>query len=162
MSGESDKPKYSVIDSKGNRTPITEDQYLAVINGEIKADGLRPDGLASPVDYRFDLIPPEALMKIAQVMYEGDVTGHKPDGWKKMNTVDLVNHAMGHLVKHLQGKVDEDHLSHAMVRCMMAWWVEEEKNGWGKPYISPTAPCVPRFPDGKYRHGEFSLKEPGK
>lgn len=90
-----------------------------------QVDSLRPDGLASPVSYRFDLIPPHALMKMAEVMEEGARTGHKDEGWRKMSVDDLLNHAVGHIIKYRQGVDDkEDHLSHAMIRLMMAW----EKN----------------------------------
>ena len=86
--------------------------------------GLRPDGLASPVSYRFDLLPVHALMKMAEVMEEGHRTGHKDHGWTKMSVDDLLNHAIGHIVQHMQDVKDgEDHLSHAMVRLMMAWEV---------------------------------------
>jgi len=114
-----------------------------------KPAGLRPDGLASPVSYRFDLIPAEVLMKVAEVMAEGIATGHKDDGWKEVDINDLLNHAMGHVVKFMMGKVDEDHLSHAIVRLMMAWW-KQDKGRCGTPFsFSPFGDgvprCVPRY-----------------
>ena len=94
---------------------------METFSKQMDTTGLRPDGLASPVSYRFDLIPAGALMKMAEVMAEGAATGHKDDGWREMKIADLINHALGHIVKYQMGQEDEDHLAHAMVRVMMAW-----------------------------------------
>jgi hypothetical protein len=86
---------------------------------------IRADGLASKVEYRFDLLPPESLMAAAQVMHEGAQKGYTAGGWRQIHSHDHINHAMGHIIAHLDGYDEgpdgEDHLSHAMVRLMFAW-----------------------------------------
>lgn len=121
MKGTLDSDK--TVEANNNR--ITREEARREREVEKKTEGLRPDGLASPVSYRFDLIPAHALMKMAEVMEEGHRTGHKDHGWTKMSVDDLLNHAIGHIVQYMQGVKDgEDHLSHAMVRLMMAWEVD--------------------------------------
>lgn len=96
-----------------------------------RGEGLREDGLAAKVEYRFDLLDPCAIMEMAKVMQEGLDTGHDADGWRKMEVNDIINHAQGHLIKHMMGEKDEDHLAHAMVRTMMAWSVNHSKKEQG-------------------------------
>lgn len=87
--------------------------------------GLSPtdphDGIQTKVEYRFDLLPQGALFAAAGVMHEGAEKGYEEDGWKGLSTRDHLNHAMGHIVGHLNGDRQEDHLSHAIVRLMFAW-----------------------------------------
>ena len=87
--------------------------------------GLSPkdphDGVQTMVGYRFDLLPQGALFAAAGVMHEGANKGYAEGGWRGLPTQDHLNHAMGHIVGHLNGDRQEDHLSHAIVRLMMAW-----------------------------------------
>jgi len=73
------------------------------------------------VGYRFDLLPQGALFAAAGVMHEGAEKGYAEGGWRELSTQSHLNHAMGHIVGHLNGDRQEDHLSHAIVRLMMAW-----------------------------------------
>lgn len=81
--------------------------------------------IASPVEHRFDLIDPDALLAMARVMYEG-AKDHAPEGWRTMSVDDILNHALVHIITHLTGRPDgEDHLANAMTRLMMAWAAKE-------------------------------------
>ena len=92
--------------------------------------GLSPDdahdGTQTIVGYRFDLLPMGALFAAAEVMQEGVKKGYDPEGWKDLTTNELLNHAIGHIIGHLNGDRQEDHLSHAIVRVMMAWQTHME------------------------------------
>ena len=87
--------------------------------------GLSPtdphNGIQTKVEYRFDLLPQGALFAAAGVMHEGVKKGYDGEGWKELTTHEQLNHAMGHIVGHLNGDRQEDHLGHAIVRLMMAW-----------------------------------------
>lgn len=91
------------------------------VQGLGKNDKLTEDGTATAVSYRFDLIPPESLLAVAQVMHEGAEKGYEKDGWRRLTTEDHLNHAMGHIMAHLDGEEEEDHVAHAAARLLMAW-----------------------------------------
>ena len=87
--------------------------------------GLSPDdphdGVQTLTNYRFNLLDAEAMFAMARVMYEGEKKGYQPDGWRSIPSGHHLNHAIGHIFAHLAKSRKEDHLSHAMVRLMMAW-----------------------------------------
>lgn len=85
-------------------------------------------GLIAKIPYRFDLIPPFAVIAIAKVMYEG-LSNHEKDGWKKVPKEKHLNNALAHLLFYMAGDRQDDHLEHAL--CRIAFLVnikkEEEK-----------------------------------
>lgn len=94
-------------------------------------DPVRPDGAATQVEYRFDLLPPCALFAAAERMDHGAKKGYERDGWKVLSTDEQVNHAIGHLIAHMQGDRQDSHLAAAIVRCMMAYETYIESAGEG-------------------------------
>lgn len=74
---------------------------------------------AGKVRGRFDLIPPEALQAMADVM-ERNLASHGRDTWRSLDRDDHVNHALAHLTKYLDHQEDEDHLKHALCRVAFA------------------------------------------
>jgi len=77
-------------------------------------------GVHSDVDYRFDLLDPMAMFRIAKIMDLGSKKGYEDDNWKKLPSDIHLNHAMGHIMGHIMGDTQGDHLAHAAVRLIMA------------------------------------------
>lgn len=75
---------------------------------------------------RFDLIPGEALVRLAQVFEEG-AQKYSPGNWKKIPGYQHLNHALEHLAMLELGRDDEDHLGHALCRISMAVWAEQNR-----------------------------------
>jgi hypothetical protein len=81
-------------------------------------------GKQSKLDYRFDLIDPKAIFALAQVLHEG-AQKYEKDNWRKITTEEHLNHALSHIYAHLAGDKQDNHLSHAFTRLMMAYAVEK-------------------------------------
>jgi hypothetical protein len=63
--------------------------------------------------YRYDLISPIGLKRLAATYGEGAVK-YPPGNWMKgIPASDLINHAMTHIMQWLAGDTSEDHLAHA-------------------------------------------------
>lgn len=75
-------------------------------------------GKQSAISTRFDLMPPDALIRIAEVLAKGAHYGK--DNWRKIPQADHLNHAMRHLALFLKGDTSEDHLGNACCRVMFA------------------------------------------
>ena len=83
---------------------------------------------------RFDLIPPIALFKIAEVLGyavekygQGEFKGRPISGkWSDIPVEDHLNHSIQHIYGYLLGDNTEDHLSHAICRLMFALELSKE------------------------------------
>lgn len=76
-------------------------------------------GRQSKVPYRCDLLPPKAILSVAEILYAGAVK-YGENNWHNITVADNVNHALGHLYLWLDGDTSEDHLSHAACRILFA------------------------------------------
>jgi predicted HAD superfamily Cof-like phosphohydrolase len=76
-------------------------------------------GSQSATPVRMDLVPPETLLRVAEVLATGAVK-YGEDNWKLIGTNDHINHALAHLYGHLSGDTSEKHLLNAICRCMFA------------------------------------------
>lgn len=76
-------------------------------------------GKQSYITRDYTLIPPEALSEVARVLHNGAMKYDK-DNWRLVPLNDHINHALNHIYLHLSGNMQEDHLSHATTRMMMA------------------------------------------
>jgi hypothetical protein len=76
-------------------------------------------GKQSKLDVRYDLMPPDAMERLAQVLAEG-AKKYSPKNWMLIDSDDHINHALNHIFKYLGGEVDDDHIGHALCRMMMA------------------------------------------
>lgn len=84
---------------------------------------------------RMDLLPMCALLRVSKHMENtispDPITGvaHYPErDWEKglpMHT--MLDSAMRHLVKYMDGQHDEDHLCAATTNLLMAMWTEEKR-----------------------------------
>lgn len=78
---------------------------------------------------RCDLLPMCALLRIAKHMENVIATGHYPErNWEKGLPIHcLIDSALRHLMKYVDGWTDEDHLTACASNILMAMWMEEKK-----------------------------------
>ena len=81
-------------------------------------------GKQSKLDYRFDLMDSRAMFELAAVLSHG-AEEYGVDNWRKIPSRDHINHAITHLYAHLAGDTQDEHLSHAFCRLMMAVGTKE-------------------------------------
>lgn len=76
-----------------------------------------------------DLLPWCALIRVSKHMENSVTSGHYPErNWEKgipMHT--MLDSAMRHMAKYMDGWTDEDHLAAAATNLLMALWTEEKK-----------------------------------
>ena len=87
-------------------------------------------GKQSDTPYGFHMLPISALFDAAKVAkYGADKYGETFNNrnYTKIDTIDHINHAIQHLYAFLAGDTQDDHLGHAIVRCMFAFDVENRK-----------------------------------
>ena len=76
---------------------------------------------------RFDLLPMCVLMRLAK-HYEKGAIKYKERNWEKgIPAHSFADSAMRHLVKYLDGWIDEDHLIAAIWNLCGLAWTEEKK-----------------------------------
>ena len=76
---------------------------------------------------RFDLIPYEALRRVA-LRYEQGAIHYGDEEWKKGIPLNsLYDSAIRHLLQAKAGQKDEDHLAAALWNIMGICWTEEHK-----------------------------------
>ena len=75
---------------------------------------------------RMDLLPWCALLRISKHME--DANTHYPErNWEKgLPMHSMLDSAMRHLAKYMDGWTDEDHLAAAATNLLMAMWTEEK------------------------------------
>ena len=130
------------------RLEIENNAELASHNyGNYNIEGLGPDapladdGLQSKTEYRFDLVPPLAIAKVASVLYGGAVK-YGSNSWLRLdNPSTHINHCLGHIAAYTAGDTQEgtpeDHLYHALCRLLFAVDVIERKKQSGSPLRVP-------------------------
>ena len=96
-------------------------QFSPNWSGEIAVNA--EGGKQQRLNYRFDLIDPHAIYKLASVL-AGGCEKYGPDNWRSIECRDHLNHAIEHIYAHLGGDASEDHLSHALCRLVFAVAVE--------------------------------------
>lgn len=87
-------------------------------------------GRQSKLDCDFTLIPPHAMMALAEVAkYGADKYNGSRDNpnYRKIPIESHLNHAMYHIVQYLNNDNAEDHLAHAMTRLVFCVALEREK-----------------------------------
>lgn len=83
-------------------------------------------GKQSKSPFRFDLVPPEAMFKLAEVLAYG-ASRYTPNNWRLIPRNEHLNHAMTHIFAYMQGDTQDDHLGHALTRMVMAASVLEKE-----------------------------------
>lgn len=76
---------------------------------------------------RMDLLPMCALLRISRHM-EDALTHYPERNWEKgLPMHSMLDSAIRHLVKYMDGQTDEDHLCSAATNLLMALWTEEKR-----------------------------------
>lgn len=76
---------------------------------------------------RMDLLPWCALIRISKHM-EDSLTHYQERNWEKgLPMHSMLDSAMRHIAKYMDGWTDEDHLAAAATNLLMALWTEEKK-----------------------------------
>ena len=76
-----------------------------------------------------DLLPWCALVRISKHM-ESAATHYPERNWEKgLPMHSMLDSALRHLAKYMDGQNDEDHLAAAATNLLMALWTEEHKPG---------------------------------
>lgn len=75
---------------------------------------------------RVDLLPMCALLRIAKHM-EDSLTHYEERNWEKGMPIHcMIDSALRHLMKYVDGQKDEDHLCACATNLLMAMWTEEK------------------------------------
>lgn len=75
---------------------------------------------------RMDLLPMAALIRISKHM-ENAITHYPERNWEKgMPMHTMLDSALRHIAKYMDGWTDEDHLCAAATNLLMALWTEEK------------------------------------
>lgn len=76
---------------------------------------------------RMDLLPMCSLLRISKHM-EDALTHYPERNWEKgLPMHSMLDSAMRHIAKYMDGWTDEDHLCAAATNLLMAMWTEEKK-----------------------------------
>lgn len=86
-------------------------------------------GRQSYIGARFDLLPPDATLAVAEVLH-GGAEKYGEENWRKIAKRDHINHAIAHLFAFLRngGRGEEPDLRHAACRVMFALDLDEIDN----------------------------------
>lgn len=90
-------------------------------------------GKQSATPYRFDLFPPHAMFDVAGVLGEGALK-YGGWNWERISTEDNLNHALQHIYAYLAGDESDEHLSHAICRCLFAATTSKIEKGIIEPH----------------------------
>ena len=82
------------------------------------------DSVQSLRPYRFDLIDPASMLRLARVMHEGALTHPDADSWRGLTINEHLNHALIHIYAFFR-EVHGTHLDHAFARLMMAVAIDQ-------------------------------------
>lgn len=116
---------------------------------------------------RMDLLPMCSLIRISKHM-ENSLTHYPERNWEKgIPMHNMINSAMRHIAKYVDGMTDEDHLCAAATNLLMAMWTEEKMPEMQDiptrlgPRVEPTinSVCSCWVVDGGGKHRCYSTKE---
>ena len=92
------------------------------------------EGDKSLLQFAFDELEDSELqqvVRIAKVLQYG-ASRYKANNWRLIPQEEHINHALIHIIAHLAGDRQDDHLDHALCRLMMAYATEpSEKFAYG-------------------------------
>ena len=96
---------------------------------------------------RFDYIPPECLLLLAQCVGFGGMK-YGVDNWRNIPIEENIGHAMNHLAQFRAGDTSEPHLVNAFTRCCFALSQAVRSGIQGREYNHPQmAEVLAKFAD---------------
>lgn len=114
---------------------MSNDIYIGPMKNEISLGGVPlttsnyPTGAIRHVagnKGRCDLLPMAALLRISHHM-EDSLINYPERNWEKgMPMHNMIDSAMRHLMRYIDGQIGEDHLAAAATNLLMALWTEEK------------------------------------
>ena len=117
------KHLYPGYPSQQDPTYTSESKYIPNdLPNEVSSDNIEtlPNGAKqSWLSGRADLLPPSALLRLAEVLKVG-ADKYGAGNWRGIPVKDNINHAMTHLLRYLQGDESEDHVANAACRMLFA------------------------------------------
>lgn len=119
---------------------------------ETNAAGGKQSALAT----RCDLLPPAAVLRVAEVLKRGSHYGR--DNWRLIPQSDHLNHALTHLFLFMTGDTTETHLANAACRLLFALETDDAaETNEQAPTVPPTTPDgaaePPRFHVARLQRG---------
>jgi hypothetical protein len=88
-------------------------------------------GAQSKLPIRPRLIPPEALIRLGEVVAFG-AGKYAENNWRRIPYQDHIDHALYHLFSLLDGDTTDDHLGHALTRLAFAVAMEPASYEFGR------------------------------
>lgn len=82
----------------------------------------------------------EQIIRIAKVLQVG-ADRYEPNNWRLIPQESHINHALIHIVAHLAGDRQDEHLDHALCRLMMAYATEKSPDFDYGSYVD-TNKCI--------------------
>ena len=107
--------------------PLHEPKESILARGEVSTPDIRYDGNICWIPFAYHLLPVEGLAKVAAVMRIGEMKGRPDDGWRKVPTMEHVNHAISHLMAYVAGRHNDHHLANAACRVLMALDMDDKE-----------------------------------
>jgi len=77
-------------------------------------------GKQAQTAYAFDLIDPDAILALAEVLKHG-ADKYGKDNWRNITVAENFNHMLIHYYAWLKGDTSDDHLAHMFTRAMMLY-----------------------------------------
>ena len=99
------------------KPPLKFIPAIAPPNASIEINAI--GGKQSKLEYRCDLLPPQALLAVSDVLKTG-AERYGEGNWRLVPVKEHINHALVHLLAHLSGDGCDDHLCHAATRLLFA------------------------------------------
>lgn len=116
---------YVVTDGEWYKCRDTScNKYGALFLVKPKLVTNKQGGRQSYIPVRYDLILPDWLREIAEVLHDGANT-HGEENWHKIPMNDHLNHAMAHIQQYREGDRSERHLINIACRIMFAYWSDK-------------------------------------
>ena len=81
-------------------------------------------GQQSKAEGRFDLVPGEAIIRMAKIVEYG-AQRYPKNNWRRITMAEHLNHAEQHIQLLKAGDTSEDHLGHALTRLAFAVAMED-------------------------------------
>jgi len=78
----------------------------------------------NPIYHKLAQIAYDAVL---QTMQEGEQT-HPDDDWQEVDVYEHASHAWQHINDYYIGDTTEEHIAHALTRCAMIKYLEEEQD----------------------------------